>query len=71
MKEGWGHTSVYNLCDFAVEIGVDDLILFHHDPDRTDDILDEITRKATIQRQPHGVSCSAAYQGMTIDTSEA
>ncbi|NND71487.1 MAG: MBL fold metallo-hydrolase [Rhodothermales bacterium] len=66
MKEGWGHSSVTELCDLAVELEIKNLVLFHHDPDRTDDELDVIGRSATERLHASGINCSVAFEGMNI-----
>jgi phosphoribosyl 1,2-cyclic phosphodiesterase len=37
---GWGHSSYRDVVEFAIDAEVERLILFHHEPDRTDDALD-------------------------------
>ena len=39
---GWGHSLISQTLQLAGEAGVANLILFHHDPSRTDDQLDQI-----------------------------
>jgi phosphoribosyl 1,2-cyclic phosphodiesterase len=41
-KLGWGHTSYEYACEAASRAGVKVLVLFHHDPARTDAQLDEL-----------------------------
>ena len=41
---GWGHSSYEQAIDNAVRAEVRKLVLFHHDPARTDDQLDEFER---------------------------
>jgi phosphoribosyl 1,2-cyclic phosphodiesterase len=41
-KHGWGHSLISQVRQLAVDTRVDTLVLFHHDPDRTDSELDEI-----------------------------
>jgi phosphoribosyl 1,2-cyclic phosphodiesterase len=41
-KVGWGHSYFEHAIEAAVEAGVKRLALFHHDPDRTDDQIDEL-----------------------------
>jgi phosphoribosyl 1,2-cyclic phosphodiesterase len=41
-KPGWGHSTVATALGVALEAGVRRLVLYHHDPDRTDDALDRI-----------------------------
>ncbi|MGA2233022.1 MAG: MBL fold metallo-hydrolase, partial [Tepidisphaeraceae bacterium] len=44
-KRGWGHSMVSETCELAALAQVKQLVLFHHDPERTDDELDEIQRE--------------------------
>ena len=41
-KIGWGHSSVDDSYQLAREAGVGEMIVFHHDPDRTDAALQKI-----------------------------
>ncbi len=41
-KHGWGHSLISQVRQLAIDAKVGTLILFHHDPDRTDAELDEI-----------------------------
>ena len=50
-KRGWGHSTIASAVDVAVAAQVRRLILYHHDPDRTDDALDDIAVDA--QRSAH------------------
>ncbi|KAL7473510.1 hypothetical protein ACHAXS_013955 [Conticribra weissflogii] len=45
-KTGWGHSTVEYVVDVALAASVKQLALFHHDPNRTDDQVDEIVRYA-------------------------
>jgi len=65
-KEGWGHSSVSDLCDLAIELNIEKLIIFHHDPARTDDDLDEIGREASKRLLPNGILCEVAFEGMSL-----
>lgn len=64
---GWGHSTVAQACDLAAAAGVGRLVLFHHDPDRTDDALDALQEQARDRLAPHGIDCVAAYEGLRID----
>jgi phosphoribosyl 1,2-cyclic phosphodiesterase len=41
-KMGWGHSSFEHAINAANKAGVQKLVLFHHDPNRTDDQLEEL-----------------------------
>ena len=43
-RKNWGHTSFEHAIATANRAGVKKLALFHHDPDRTDDQIDELAR---------------------------
>ncbi len=63
---GWGHSSVDRACDLAVAAGVQRLILFHHDPGRTDAALDAIGADARARIAPHDIRCDVAWEGLTL-----
>jgi len=50
-KRGWGHSTIASAIDVAVQAEVGRLLLFHHDPDRSDNALDAIAIDA--QRTAH------------------
>jgi phosphoribosyl 1,2-cyclic phosphodiesterase len=67
-KHGWGHSLVHQVCALATAAHVKHLVLYHHDPDRTDDEVDTIQEMARCwlyADAPH-VQCTAAYEGLTI-----
>lgn len=66
MKHGWGHSLFADTCNLAIDAGVRHLVLFHHDPERTDDEVDCIEREAQARLQPHHITCTAAFEGMCI-----
>jgi hypothetical protein len=45
-RKGWGHSSWLEGVKIAQEVGVKNLVLFHHDPDSTDKAVDGILREA-------------------------
>jgi len=56
-KQGWGHTPMEVAINTAARAGVKKLVLLHHDPERTDDQLDELEstfRTAVAARSPAG-----------------
>jgi hypothetical protein len=52
-----------------VAASVKHLVLFHHDPDRSDDDLDMIGRMARTELAPHGIASTVAYEGLELDLS--
>jgi phosphoribosyl 1,2-cyclic phosphodiesterase len=56
-RKGWGHSSMEWAINAAARSGVKKLVLIHHDPERTDDQLDELEstyRRAISARSPGG-----------------
>lgn len=49
-KVGWGHSTWEAGVAVAEAAGVDRLVLFHHDPQRTDEGVDAIEREAALRR---------------------
>ncbi|RLB09665.1 MAG: MBL fold metallo-hydrolase [Deltaproteobacteria bacterium] len=41
-KEGWGHSYIEYALDIGIKAGAKRLAFFHHDPDRTDEELDNL-----------------------------
>lgn len=64
-KEGWGHSSWERVCRFAKEAAVGHVVLCHHDPDRSDDELDDIQRHAA--RVMNGMRCTVAREGLRLE----
>lgn len=66
-KIGWGHSPCEYTIATAARAGVKRLCLFHHDPLRTDDELDQLSE---VLCQPHisgGMDVSFAREGTSID----
>ncbi len=64
--QGRGHSTIRETCDLAVEAGVGHLVLFHHHPDRDDDTLARLEAEARERLTPHGIRCTAAYEGLSL-----
>jgi phosphoribosyl 1,2-cyclic phosphodiesterase len=64
---GRGHSSVSQVCELAVASGVRQLILFHHDPHRTDDALLAVEAEARASLAHTGIRCTAAYEGLVCE----
>ena len=61
-RRGWGHSSWLEGVRVAREVGAKTLVLFHHDPDSTDRMVDSILRQARDEFD----SVFAASEGMVI-----
>lgn len=68
-KRGWGHSHVGQACRLAAAAEVKHLVLFHHDPDRTDEELNRIQESARSQFQENGynIQCTVAFEGLVLD----
>lgn len=66
VKKGWGHSSVDDVAQLALASGVRHVLLFHHDPDRSDDAVAEMERRARALLEGTGIACDAAFEGMKI-----
>jgi ribonuclease BN (tRNA processing enzyme) len=67
-KVGWGHSAVEDVVEMAGAAGVERLVLFHHDPMRSDADLNRIVRMARELTAERGWSMrvDAAREGMEI-----
>jgi phosphoribosyl 1,2-cyclic phosphodiesterase len=63
LKRNWGHCTVDYALWLAAECKVKRLALFHHDPMRNDDWVDELAACAAIVGRAHGVEVIAAAEG--------
>ncbi len=62
-KVGWGHSTWEAGVRIAKEVGVKELVLFHHDPDHDDFAIDSILQAARREFP----NTHAAMEGMEID----
>jgi phosphoribosyl 1,2-cyclic phosphodiesterase len=67
MKFNWGHCTVEYAVWFAHEAGAKTLALFHHDPTRTDDAVDELARCAQTAGGLIGTNVICAREGLTVE----
>jgi phosphoribosyl 1,2-cyclic phosphodiesterase len=68
VKRTWGHCTVDYAVWAAAEVGASELALFHHDPIRHDDAVDELERCAQAASR-RGLRVFAAAEGMTVELS--
>lgn len=65
-KAHWGHCTVDYAVDLALAAGVRRLVLFHHDPAHSDEMLDGLLAGAR-ERAGGALVVDAAYEGMVLD----
>ena len=68
IKKGWGHSAWKETVKLAVEGEAKHLILFHHDPDHSDAVIDSFVKecKEKIKKLKSPMKCSGAMEGKTI-----
>lgn len=65
-RRGWGHTNIAGSVGLARDAEVERLVLFHHDPEHSDEQMDELLALAR-REATGGPECSAAMEGMEIE----
>ena len=67
-KKGWGHSSNILLANFSILADVKNLILFHYNPDYTDDKIEKMLSetKDIFEKGSHKIGCIAAKEGLEI-----
>lgn len=68
-KTGWGHSYFEYVCPSANRNNVKALALFHHEPMRTDEQMDELARMYCQGADAQGPKIFFAREGMEIDLS--
>ncbi|HVZ78360.1 MAG TPA: MBL fold metallo-hydrolase [Gemmatimonadaceae bacterium] len=65
---GWGHSTYDDAVALALEAGVEQLVLFHHKPERSDDEVDQRVAhcRALVQERGGALAVVAAAEGMTL-----
>jgi len=70
-KHGWGHTLISQLRQLATDAEVGTLVMFHHDPDRSDSELDEVQieneKYLKSHRAPARSLCAAEGMRITLE----
>jgi phosphoribosyl 1,2-cyclic phosphodiesterase len=61
-RKGWGHSTWQEACKMGEAANVGKVVIFHHDPERTDEQMDEITSAAEAMRP----GTIAAREGMVL-----
>ncbi|MBK9369465.1 MAG: hypothetical protein IPN01_24755 [Deltaproteobacteria bacterium] len=67
---GWGHSTLEYVTDLAQHADVRRLMLFHHDPNRSDGELDRLVERARarVAGKPGATNIDAAAEGQHIET---
>ncbi len=70
-RTGWGHMPIERCVDYAVLAGAQRLALFHHDPSRDDQTIDQLAARAHSRATSIGSSLEvfAAAEGQVIELS--
>jgi ribonuclease BN (tRNA processing enzyme) len=65
---GWGHSTHEEAVSLALDAGVEQLVLFHHRPERGDDDLDQCLAscQALVRSRGSTLTVRAAAEGMTL-----
>jgi phosphoribosyl 1,2-cyclic phosphodiesterase len=64
---GWGHSSVVHVVTFAEISDVRQLVMFHHDPLHTDDMLEGLLTQARGLWNGNGSAPILAHEGLELD----
>jgi phosphoribosyl 1,2-cyclic phosphodiesterase len=69
LKKGWGHSLVCEVLDMGRQAEAQTLALFHHEPDRDDDALDQIGLDATRWAHEHAPDMRpiVAREGLSVE----
>jgi len=74
LKEDWGHSSSLIGVDIAVQAGVKQLLMFHHDPAYDDKKIGDLLEKTRryLKHTHHDANCvvNLAFEGMCYDPAE-
>lgn len=70
-KRGWGHSCYIDTVNTAIDAGVKELYLYHHDPNYDDAAIDRIYRHCLqiIEDRSSNLKCHIAREGDKIDLS--
>jgi phosphoribosyl 1,2-cyclic phosphodiesterase/CheY-like chemotaxis protein len=64
---GWGHSTVEYAVDLARAGAVRRLAMFHHDPKRDDDAVDQLVARARARARGDAMDVFAAAEGLLVD----
>lgn len=66
-KSEWGHCTVDYAVEVAAQAGARRLVLFHHDPSHSDEMIDALLKRASSAAARRGVTeVIAAFEGLEV-----
>lgn len=67
---GWGHSHYHDVVQLAIDSGVARLVLYHHNPERSDAEIDERVAecRALVAQRGASLEVIAAAEGLTLTT---
>ena len=70
-KRGWGHSCYIDTVNTAIDAGVKELYLYHHDPNYDDTAMEKLYEHALsiISERNSDLKCHLAKEGLIIDLS--
>jgi len=68
-KHGWGHSLISQVRQLAVDAQVKNIVMYHHDPERSDNELDEIALESAkyFKSNHSNIGSYIAAEGLTFD----
>ena len=65
---GWGHSSISSVVSLALDADVRQLLLFHHDPNHDDEMIDKMVEHAhaLVAKSGKPLEVEAAREGAEI-----
>ena len=68
-KHGWGHSLISQVRQLAVDSQAKNLVMYHHDPERTDSELDEIAIESAgfFKSKNSVIGSYIAAEGLTFE----
>lgn len=68
-KNGWGHSCYIDTVNTAIDAGVKELYLYHHDPNYDDEAIEKIAKDANniISDRSSELKCHVAKEGLVVE----
>ena len=68
LKHGWGHSLISQVTELGLAANVNNLVYYHHDPERSDDELDLLFEKSKeiISANRNSIIPHFAYEGLRL-----